>query len=89
MIGSIGYIISLKFKYDMGYLISIVLILPYFAYKMGIRIFGNLSIPRYVSLIAMWTTGNIKVYLYVAFFVILLGVFCIYKANRKWKTANI
>lgn len=89
LIGSIGCIISFKFKYEMGYLISIVLILPYFAYKMGIRIFGYLSMPRYIALIPMWTTGNIKVYLYAVFFVILLGVFCIYKANRKWKTANI
>ncbi len=89
MIGNVGYIISFKFKYEMGYLLSLIFTLPYFAYKMGIGILGYLSWPRYVALIPMWTTGNVKAYLCVAFFGVLLGLFCIYKVNKKWKTTSI
>ncbi len=73
-VGGIAFLVSTMSNYDVGYLATLIIIIPYFLYDLGIEFFAYISIPRYIAFMPYWMEEKYNYNLIADTLIVLVGI---------------
>ncbi len=82
-VGGLAFLISAVFNYEIGYFLSLIIIMPHLLYKLGNGIFSYISIPKLMAFMPFWTEGKFSYNLAGDLVIICIGIVSYICGYRK------